>query len=334
MKRSAIQTRISWVLLTMAILVVVPNIALAQNDISFGSLYNCPASSLYNFKVIECQTNRYCKVLMVNINNPSASFETEILRARITDAFKVGSCTINGKALAPEQLPITQQNGEPQQNLPNRPMVTSLPDGQTTRFKTGDRVRACPMQMEDCSQDWENCSVVKDYMATERADSYQVRCDDPQGGPGKLFNVPGKFVQVGAPAEAAPPDCSFNVPGGNASKTAAPSAALFKRVIYERYRNMNPGRQVGVSFNGFSLASTTKNRVVTGHLLQQGAAQGATLYRYKVDTFLLCLRNADETVDRTESQEQYFQCFKSKSGEWECTENGRRSWDHRIVRAR
>jgi hypothetical protein len=304
----------------------------AQDDaMRFGALYNCPQSSLYNFKVLDCENEKYCNVEMVNVNTPSASFKTEILKSKILDALGAGGCTIDGKPLESAKTPAP-----PKANKPGiKTESTGKNEGaKAARFKPGDRVKACPMQMENCEEYWENCTVVKDYMASEGADSYQVRCDDPQGGKGTLSNVPPKFIRAGGAPETAPPACPFNEPSGTVSKNAAPSPQLFQRVIYERYRDMNPGKRVGVTFGGFALAGTQRNGVVDGHLIQPGAPQGAVLYRYKIESFLLCVENSDETVTQTESREQYFMCFKDKAGDWACAEDGRRSWDHRTIRAR
>ena len=315
-----------------ALLLVTQRGVFAQEDaIQFGAFYNCPQSSLYNFKVLDCENGKYCNVEMVNVNTPSASFKTEILKSKILDAFRAGGCTIDGKPLEAAKTVPPKGN---QTSGKEQPAAKTGGAAATARFKPGDRVKACPMQMENCEEYWENCTVVKDYMATEGADSYQVRCDDPRGGKGTLSNVPPKFVRAGGAPEEAPPACPFNEPQGTASKNSAPSPQLFRRVIYERYRDMNPGRRVGVTFDGFALASTQKNNVVNGHLIQPGAPQGAALYRYKVNVFLLCVGNPDETISQTESQEQYFLCFKDKAGDWACSEDGRRNWDQRTVRAK
>ena len=84
-------------------------IVAAQSNIQFNALYNCPDSSMYNFKVLECD-GKDCKVLFVNTYTPSASFESKVLNSKITDAFKTGDCTIDGKKL--ETVKNEQQEGE------------------------------------------------------------------------------------------------------------------------------------------------------------------------------------------------------------------------------
>lgn len=313
-----------------ALLCILQTQIFAQEAIQFNALYNCPQSSLYNFKVLDCENGKYCNVEMVNVNTPSASFKTEILKSRILDAFQAGGCTINGKALESVK-PAPQPENKPNEKEQPAPKNTASKAG---RFKVGDRVKACPMQMENCDDYWENCTIVKDYMATEGADAYQVNCDDPRGGKGTLSNVPPKFIRAGAPSQAPPPACPFNEPAGKATKTSAPSPPLFQRVIFERYREMNPGKRVGVTFSNFVLAATQRNTVVNGHLIAPGAPQGAALYRYKINKFMLCVENPDETISQTEANEQYFMCFKDKAGGWVCAEDGRRNWDQRTIRAK
>jgi len=63
---------------------------------------------MYNFKVLECD-GKDCKVLFVNMYTPSASFEHKLLKSHITDAFRTGGCTIDGKKLdATETKPTTK----------------------------------------------------------------------------------------------------------------------------------------------------------------------------------------------------------------------------------
>jgi hypothetical protein len=254
----------------LAFLFAIQPSAFAQDAIQFNALYNCPQSSLYNFKVLDCENGKYCNVEMVNLNTPSASFKTEILKTKILDAFQAGGCTLDGK-------PLEASKSAPQpENKPSvkEQSVAKTGNAKAGRFKVGERVKACPMQMENCDEYWENCTVVKDYMTTEGADSYQVRCDDPRGGKGTLSNVPPKYIRAGGAPEAPPPACPFNEPAGKVAKTSAPSPPLFQRVIFERYRDMNSGKRVGVTFSGFALSATQRNGIVNGHLLQPNAPQG------------------------------------------------------------
>jgi len=122
-------------------------------------------------------------------------------------------------------------------------------------------------------------------------------------------------------------ECQFNEPAGTSLKNARASEQLFKRVIYERYRDMESGRKVGVTFKTFTLNKSFVNRLTGSGLLHDGAPQGATVYRYKTD-FFTCVKYTDSIL-RTDIQEGYFACFKDKSGEWACAEDGRRNWSQK-----
>lgn len=283
----------------------------AQSEIKFNAFYNCPDSSIYNFKVLNCDNEKYCKVLFVNLYTPSASFESEVLKSKITDAFKTGGCTIDGK-----KLEAVKDEPPPENNRPkNKPQSAENNQTQTERFKVGDRVKACPMQMENCNDYWENCTIVKDMKIEEGADSYQVSCDDPKGGIGTLAYVPSKFVRTGAPPPPATPDCQFNEPPGTISKTSKPSAETFQRVIFEQYRDNSNGRKVGITYQTFSLGKSYVNRLTGSGLMHDGAPQGATIYSVKTK-FIFCDKHTDSTI-RWEYDAQY-SCFKDKFGDWAC----------------
>ena len=102
----------------------------AQSEIKFNALYNCPDSSMYNFKVLECD-GKDCKVLFVNTYTPSASFESKVLKSKITDAFQTGGCTIDGKKLeAVNDEPQKEENPNPKttpNTFPPRKAAPTLP---------------------------------------------------------------------------------------------------------------------------------------------------------------------------------------------------------------
>ena len=306
-------TKSIWQKISFALIVsfVITCQVAAQSEIKFNALYNCPDSSIYNFKVLNCDNEKYCKVLFVNLYTPSASFESEVLKSKITDAFKTGGCTIDGKKLEAVKDEPPQENNGPK----NEPQKAENNQTQTGRFKVGDRVKACPMQMENCDDYWKNCTVVKDMKIEEGAESYQVLCDDPKGGKGNLAYVPAKFVRAGAPPPPDTPDCQFNEPPGTVSKTSQPSAETFKRVIFEQYRDNSNGRKVGITYQTFSLGKSYVNRLTGSGLLHDGAPQGATIYSVKTK-FIFCDKHTDSTI-RWEYDAQY-SCFKDKFGDWAC----------------
>ena len=285
--------------------------AVAQSEIQFNAFYNCPDSSIYNFKVLDCANGKYCNVLFVNTYTPSASFKSEVLKSKITDAFKTGGCTIDGKKLVAVKEELPQNNNRPNNEQQNAENNTA----QTGRFKVSDRVKACPMQMENCDDYWINCTIVKDMKIEEGADSYQVLCDNPKGGKGSLAYVPSNFVRGGAPPPPATPDCQFNEPTGTLSANSKPSAETFKRVIFEFYKGNANGRKVGITYQTFTLGKSYVNRLTGNGLMHDGAPQGAMIYSVKTK-FIYCDKHTDSTI-RWEYDAQY-SCFKDKFGDWVC----------------
>jgi hypothetical protein len=282
----------------------------AQSEIQFNVLYECPRSP-HNFKVLSCPNEKYCEALGVNKYTPSASYKFEIDKSSLVDVFKQGGCTVGGKPL------VWGENTAPQDGRAqnNQQQTEKNKNARSGRFKVGERVKACPMQMENCADYWENCTVAKDYMVTEGADAYQLLCDDPKGGKGTLANVPPKFIRAGAPPPPATPDCPFNEPAGKVSRTSPPSEQLFKRVIFEQYRDKSNGSKVGITYQSFQLGKSYVNRLTGNGLLHDGAPQGATINTVKT-TFILCDRHTDSTI-RWVYEAQY-SCFKDNFGDWIC----------------
>jgi hypothetical protein len=289
-----------------------------QSDIQFSELYNCEKSSMYYFKVLECENEKYCKVAFMTSTTPrTVSFESEVAKSKILDAFKAGGCTINGKPLESVNNTTRQENkpeSKPQQNA-------KINNAKGGRFKVGERVKASPMSLSE-EEYFENCTVIKDYLETEGFDTYRVRCDDPKGGIGKESNVKVPFIRAWANATAAPntPECPFNEPAGTVNRASKPSAELFKRVIFEKYRDISNGRQVGITYQSFQMGAPYKNVVMSVpgrgvQLKHDGAPEGATIYPLKTK-YLFCDKYTDSTLGWViESQ---FACFKDKFGNWVC----------------
>lgn len=316
-KRKSSQENILLAAVATAFLFAIQITVFAQDAIQLNALYNCPKSSLYNFKVLECATEKDCKVLFVNISTPSASFEDEISKSRILDAFKAGGCTINGKPLEAAKDSAPQESAVKN----NQSQTTKTGKAQTGRFKVGERVLASPMAMSD-EKYFEKCTVIKDYMETEGADAYRVRCDDLKGGIGQESNVKVPFIKTWANAEPPPatPECPFNEPPGTVTRTSKASAGLFKRVIFEKYRDTSNGQQVGITFQEFQMGAAYKNTVavVSGRGAQRrfdGAPVGAAIYPIKTK-YIFCDKHTDSTIRWV--VESQFACFKDKFGDWVC----------------
>jgi hypothetical protein len=284
----------------------------AQSEIQFNVLYECPRSP-HNFKVLSCPNEKYCEALGVNKYTPSASYKFEINKSTLIDVFKEGGCKVDGKPLEWSENTTPPENQPPNKELKaaeNKPT-------QTGRFKVGDRVLASPMAM-DKDEFFEKCTVIKDYLKTEGYDTYRVRCDDPKGGLGSEANVKVPFIKVWANAAPPPatPDCPFNEPAGTVSRTSKPSAELFRRIIFEKYRDQSNGRKVGITFQQFQTTAPYQNVLLGGaQLKHDGAPQGATIYPLKTK-YLFCDQHTDSTIRWViESQ---FACFKDKFGDWVC----------------
>lgn len=129
----------SIIIFLICVLTFVSSIA-AQNAIQFNALYNCPDSSMYNFKVLDCDDkieNKYCNVLLVNTSTPSASFQSEVLKSKITDAFKTGGCTIDGKKLETVKNEPQGKSSKPETKPDNTGKKTGRPpQNETTETQT------------------------------------------------------------------------------------------------------------------------------------------------------------------------------------------------------
>jgi hypothetical protein len=117
--------------------------------------------------------------------------------------------------------------------------------------------------------------------------------------------------------------CASVAPPGKVTRNAKPSAALFKRVIYERYRMMDKGRPVGMNFTAFRLERSYVNRLTNNGLLHDGAPRNATVYRYKTN-YTHCVKYTDSII-RWDVTDAYYSCFKDKAGDWACTSEGERN---------
>jgi hypothetical protein len=60
------------------------------------------------------------------------------------------------------------------------------------RFKVGDRVKACDIQLDNYPACWRNATILQDMMAEDGSDYYQVRSEN-----GSLYYVPSKYIRAG-----------------------------------------------------------------------------------------------------------------------------------------
>jgi hypothetical protein len=86
----------------------------AQSEIQFNGLYNCPDSSMYNFKVLECPNDQECQVAFYGGSEPNLTltYKASVYKSKITNALDAGGCTIDGK-------PLKKTTAPPQNNKEN-----------------------------------------------------------------------------------------------------------------------------------------------------------------------------------------------------------------------
>jgi hypothetical protein len=120
-------------------------------------------------------------------------------------------------------------------------------------------------------------------------------------------------------------ECPFNEPPGKVTKTSPASAALFKRVIFERAAaKINPDsisapKRVGLTFLEFEMGTPYKNTLTSSRFgdkrRHDGAPVGAMIYPIKTKEMQCDLHG--EQIRRS-VEEVSRNCFKNRDGEWIC----------------
>lgn len=152
----------------------------------------------------------------------------------------------------------------------------------------------------------------------------------------------GKLARAEAPAPApkaptpqaaaAPPGdtaCPLTEPPGKVKRSSAPSAELFKRVIYEKAAvRADPGSttapsKVGISFPKFEVGEPIRNTWTSSRFgdkrVHTGAPLDAVLHPVKTRE-VLCELYGDK-VRRTITEENRT-CFQNGDGDWVCPAGG------------
>jgi hypothetical protein len=124
-------------------------------------------------------------------------------------------------------------------------------------------------------------------------------------------------------------ECTSNVPSGESSSTAKPSAELFKRRIYYIYNVLANGTgsaplKVGVTFLSFEVSKPFTNVVrvdpVGGaHRINDAAPVNAIIYPVR-SKHIVCEQYRDGLKRR--QVENKYNCFKNRDGEWVCGADG------------
>jgi hypothetical protein len=120
--------------------------------------------------------------------------------------------------------------------------------------------------------------------------------------------------------QTADDNCDFDPPGAKIFNADKFSAALARRVIYDRYRMFANGTllaplKVGVTFLSFQVGKPFTNIVRGAFRINDAAPAGATIYPVK-SKHIVCEQYRDST--RRKQIESNFACFKNKDGEWVC----------------
>ena len=124
-------------------------------------------------------------------------------------------------------------------------------------------------------------------------------------------------------------DCSSNVPTGDSSSAAKPSAELFKRKIYYIYNVLADGTgsaplKVGVTFLSFEVSRPFTNIVKVdpvggAYRINDAAPVNAIIYPVR-SKHIVCEQYRDGLMRR--QVENKYNCFKNRDGEWVCGADG------------
>jgi hypothetical protein len=124
------------------------------------------------------------------------------------------------------------------------------------------------------------------------------------------------------------PTCEFYKNYPKVSNTAAPSAALFKAVIFDRYNSVNRYYDFGLVFEDFKMGAAYKNRARgQGRKDVDPAPIGATIYPLKAK-LITCEKDLNSTF-RTEWTNE-FSCYKSRFGEWVCNNSAPQNYKRSV----
>lgn len=210
--------------------------------------------------------------------------------------------------------------------MPNTPPVTV--GNAAGKFKVGDRVMVTITGLK-ADKYWEPCTIIRGF----KNGSYGVKCDRKSDKPIKEeVTVLPDWIKAWPNAGPAPsdPECSFEPTPGNVTRASAPSAAVFKRLIYLVKGKEAGGRKFGVTFETFQIGATTRNVAWgrNGGLRYPTAPINAVIHN--VETRLVYCVRYDDSVQRFVIQAK-FGCFKTSNGEWTCGTDSARTLQHDYI---
>lgn len=178
------------------------------------------------------------------------------------------------------------------------------------KYNAGDRVECQPVPKIGAYRKGAVVSMMKDGR-------YRVKFDDEPLYPEGII-CEAEYMRPSG--EAAPPlaQCPFNKNYTKVSHKAAPSAELFKSVIFEWQNSISNFYDFGLTFLDFKMGKAFKNRVYPGVNVRKDvdtAPVGATIYPVKVKE-MACKK--DITITQRWVTEIEYSCYKSEFGEWVC----------------
>jgi ribosomal protein L21E len=235
--------------------------------------------------------------------------------------------TVGVKHLRPLNEPVTRPaattsaGGKARNERPG-------PDGtQQAEFKVGDRVEVDSIMARDPKQSsWIKATVTAVDLKNQR---YIVMRDNlmemsilirPEHVWIRHLNDGSKTPEF--------PTCEFYKNYPKVSNTAAPSAALFKAVIFDRYNSVNRYYDFGLVFEDFKMGAAYKNRARgQGRKDVDPAPIGATIYPLKAK-LITCEKDLNSTF-RTEWTNE-FSCYKSRFGEWVCNNSAPQNYKRSV----
>jgi hypothetical protein len=284
----------------------------SQDELEYGSVYDCGAGRS-KFKVVSCEGVEdmdRCKVQTLRSADPnSIVHEDNWYRKGVMDHLAAGC--------KPKNRPKQLSEAEPRKSPPNETERTdetrtaNASTGKARKFKVGDRVMASPAMLKE-DKYYQPCTVIKEM----KPNAYYLMCDPHNGISFQDFTVREDFVRAWGNATAAPKiECLFNEPTGIVTKTAPASAALFKRMIYEKEAAANHRTKVGVTFETFQMGKPYKNIISGRRLLHEFLPQNTTIYPIKT-RFVTCVQGKE--FNSRVVIETCYDCAKDKFGEWTC----------------
>jgi hypothetical protein len=162
----------------------------------------------------------------------------------------------------------------------------------------------------------------------------------PVARPGATPTAPGRPAappKVDPDPAGAPGDCPMGFPQGSVTKSSPPTAATFKRVIYdgEAIRindTISAPKAIGLTFLSFQMEKAYENTLTSTRFgdkrLYDGAPQGETIYPIKTRE-LMCERVGTQIRRRVADVSR--NCFKNRNGNWTCPGRTTKTLERKLI---